>query len=238
MALRHLRKPDVPQVFWSDAICINQEDLVERSAEVSRMGEIYSNASRTAIFLGPASGNSVLAMEALELIGLDVTFLLDTHKLKVKKDSNVSKLQVDVEMMIAKMAQWRAIQDLLYRDWFARLWIIQEVRKSKNAILQVGFSSMSWNNFRSAVWWTVQALATSGDETLSTVLDVEHLEKHVEGVIQLSTNRITVIHYLELTKYALCSEPKDRSVLCVVVSQFNDLLRRCHHRTFVLTAYV
>jgi hypothetical protein len=34
LALRHLRKVDTPRVLWVDAICIDQTNLKERSAEV------------------------------------------------------------------------------------------------------------------------------------------------------------------------------------------------------------
>ena len=38
---------------WIDALCINQADMVEKSAQVRVMGEIYSLASRTMVYLGP-----------------------------------------------------------------------------------------------------------------------------------------------------------------------------------------
>jgi hypothetical protein len=44
LALRHLRDSQRPRILWIDAICINQNDLPERSAEVRRMGDIYSTA--------------------------------------------------------------------------------------------------------------------------------------------------------------------------------------------------
>lgn len=41
--------------FWVDAICINQEDLEERSAQVQIMPDIYSNASCVIVWLGDDS---------------------------------------------------------------------------------------------------------------------------------------------------------------------------------------
>jgi len=40
-ALRHLRKEDSALTIWVDAVCINQEDIVEVSLQVSQMGTIY-----------------------------------------------------------------------------------------------------------------------------------------------------------------------------------------------------
>jgi hypothetical protein len=51
-ALRHLRWKDAVQTFWIDAICINQSDNLERSQQVSLMGNIYSLVQQTVIYLG------------------------------------------------------------------------------------------------------------------------------------------------------------------------------------------
>lgn len=39
-------------VIWADAICINQEDGVERSQQIVMMGEIYSQAKTVLVWLG------------------------------------------------------------------------------------------------------------------------------------------------------------------------------------------
>jgi hypothetical protein len=42
----------LPMRFWVDAICINQNDMNERTEQVYRMGDIYSMASRVWIWMG------------------------------------------------------------------------------------------------------------------------------------------------------------------------------------------
>lgn len=51
-ALGALRLPRRVRWIWADAICINQEDLVERAEQVREMGSIFRNASRVLIWLG------------------------------------------------------------------------------------------------------------------------------------------------------------------------------------------
>lgn len=51
-ALRRLRKTDEPLRIWIDALCINQDDLPERSQQVSLMRDIYSRAQSVHIWLG------------------------------------------------------------------------------------------------------------------------------------------------------------------------------------------
>lgn len=53
-AFRHLRYMDRPRRLWVDAVCINQDDLEERSTQVLRMGPIYSRAQRVLAWIGPA----------------------------------------------------------------------------------------------------------------------------------------------------------------------------------------
>lgn len=48
-------QPQEPQLFWIDAICINQNDNVEKSRQIPWMQEIYENASVVHAEFGPAS---------------------------------------------------------------------------------------------------------------------------------------------------------------------------------------
>ena len=61
-ALHHLRQPDQSRYLWIDAICINQEDLDERSQQVGLMRQIYSQASHVVVWLGPEADDSPVGM--------------------------------------------------------------------------------------------------------------------------------------------------------------------------------
>ncbi|KAI4924338.1 uncharacterized protein J4E92_007419, partial [Alternaria infectoria] len=50
--LQRLRRTDEVLIIYADAACINQSDLNERSEQVQLMGEIYSLAEETFIWLG------------------------------------------------------------------------------------------------------------------------------------------------------------------------------------------
>jgi len=51
-ALLRFRIADKPRTLWMDSICINQDDLTERSNHVRLMGPIYKKASTVLIWLG------------------------------------------------------------------------------------------------------------------------------------------------------------------------------------------
>jgi len=54
-AMRHLRNKKSPSALWIDAICIDQDSLIDRNHQVSLMGEIYKAANHVFIWLGSGS---------------------------------------------------------------------------------------------------------------------------------------------------------------------------------------
>jgi hypothetical protein len=55
LALRYLRKEDLPRTLWVDAICINQKDDKERGHQVGFMRDVYAKATEVVVLLGEAS---------------------------------------------------------------------------------------------------------------------------------------------------------------------------------------
>lgn len=52
--------------LWIDAVCINQGDDAEKSAQVARMGDIYRNAMQINVCLGPHEKDSAICFETAE----------------------------------------------------------------------------------------------------------------------------------------------------------------------------
>ncbi|KAJ6779832.1 hypothetical protein PWT90_08796 [Aphanocladium album] len=58
LALCDFQRQSVAYAYvWADAICINQADLAERSAQVLLMGEIYHTAFSVQIWIGPSTAD-------------------------------------------------------------------------------------------------------------------------------------------------------------------------------------
>jgi hypothetical protein len=68
-ALKYIRKSGTSRTLWIDAICINQNDMHERNEQVRQMGQIYSQASRVLIWLGPPDAEIENTMLALLIPG-------------------------------------------------------------------------------------------------------------------------------------------------------------------------
>jgi hypothetical protein len=52
VALLRLRRSDRTRTIWVDALCINQENAVERAYQVTLMAQIYAMASSVVVWLG------------------------------------------------------------------------------------------------------------------------------------------------------------------------------------------
>lgn len=67
-ALFRVRLPDTPRILWIDGICIDQQSVEERSAQVRLMGRIYASSSGNLVYLGEedkSTEQALLDVEAL-----------------------------------------------------------------------------------------------------------------------------------------------------------------------------
>ncbi|KAM0420948.1 hypothetical protein ACHAPT_011338, partial [Fusarium lateritium] len=77
-ALRRLRYPQDERRLWVDAVCINQDDHVEKSHQVSLMQKIYSSTEKAILWLGEFSdGPTAAANQIPRQIATDAFALLE-----------------------------------------------------------------------------------------------------------------------------------------------------------------
>lgn len=149
-ALRHLRYTSKPRTLWIDAICINQNDNAEKAAQVIRMADIYSLAARVVVWLGPAEDDSELAISTLAYLGAQVETTLDAYRLTSPGAEEPMWYDIDCSLPYSD-AQWKAIECLILRAWFTRVWTAQEIHLANRlAIIQVGNATLLWSLFRRA----------------------------------------------------------------------------------------
>ncbi|KAI1380165.1 HET-domain-containing protein [Hypoxylon crocopeplum] len=143
-AIRHLRHEGECRIMWIDAICINQEDKNERREQVKRMGEIFSLARRVVAWLGPRSFSSGLALSSLDYLGRQVEWMRN-GLIFCSPDCDEPDW-IDHQVALPYRADvWNAIGELASRDWFRRLWIVQEIHLgSARSILQCGRDEIPW----------------------------------------------------------------------------------------------
>jgi hypothetical protein len=118
IALQHLSFAKKPRLLWIDAICINQDDIVERSEQVKKMASIYGSARLVILWLGEEAHESTLAVQTLRRVGegVDVFNLGSTSKSISAKLGSLAELLENNSEDLAQMAtSWMAIEKLLER---------------------------------------------------------------------------------------------------------------------------
>lgn len=128
-ALWHLsQQTDGPRAVWADALCINQSDVEEKTAQVSMMGDIYRSVGSVIVWLGPF-GNKVKDL-----------FTALSQASSVHR--NLDTLELD--------SRWYSIQEgftLLRRcGWFSRAWTFQEICQARSAVVRAGHGTNCMGN--------------------------------------------------------------------------------------------
>ena len=158
-ALRHLRLSSIDRILWIDAICINQCDFEERGQQVLRMGKIYERALTVRVWLGPEEARSDEAMRWMADSPRGRLFDTATDMTIPEKivDGPTSRSQVpSVESahfngFTSNAQMIGAVCQLMYRPWFSRRWVIQEIAFAFQAVVHCGYMSVHWRQFAEAI---------------------------------------------------------------------------------------
>jgi Heterokaryon incompatibility protein (HET) len=137
--------------LWIDALCINQNNVLERDHQVTQMGKIYEQAQIVLAWLGPGDAASTSAMRVLSKIcGWWDTIYDQVSVPGVSHDRAAWELAAFAAAKEVDPAAWQAILDLCCRGYWTRLWIIQEIVLAKDVLLLCGESSLPWVEFSRA----------------------------------------------------------------------------------------
>lgn len=124
-ALPYLRLEDRVRLLWVDAICINQQDLKERSSQVKLMASIYGQAELVIAWLGVERLDSHIAFHYLTWLGTKI--VVDWATMEVSSTSREYSWVADMEEELGLSdAEWDALDHTFNQPWFRRLWIRQE----------------------------------------------------------------------------------------------------------------
>ncbi|KAF2021457.1 HET-domain-containing protein [Aaosphaeria arxii CBS 175.79] len=212
-AMHHLRDGFFQRVFWIDAICINQEDLKERAAQVKMMAEIYHNASRVVVWLGEEHDGSFEAMQMLRVIA-------NVQSDKLRGD-NVGEI---LDISGKKREQLLA---LFQRPWFRRIWILQEVAAAEVVVIKCGDVELSGQAFSSALT-SIGTLSRGWDcsELISQVLSVARLLSFTALVSDapsgITLNYHTLVKLVDIFHNHLATDPRDKIYALIGMATWSD----------------
>ena len=132
-ALRRLRAKGFDWLMWIDAICINQRDDAEKTAQVKLMHTIFSNADIVMIWLGEELPG--------DAAGFELMWDLREIMLRLEKEEGAANYELDLEALglpDANDSTWDNVAAILNRPWFHRVWIIQECLVARKSVTLCG----------------------------------------------------------------------------------------------------
>ncbi|KAL8803976.1 MAG: hypothetical protein Q9182_002848 [Xanthomendoza sp. 2 TL-2023] len=167
-ALRNLSKVS-SWPLWIDAICIDQNNLREKSQQVAMMGQVYAKAVSVMIWLGPSQISTADAMISMEKIYKQCLEVIgDLQNLNAHLYGTDGSPGFKYSNALLPDCDWPALQAFYSAPWFGRLWVIQEIGLAHDATVYVGSFSIGAEKVVLAARWMVHrkyARYCGGSET-------------------------------------------------------------------------
>lgn len=180
-ALQTLRRSDALLALWVDAICINQDDIMERNHQVWQMKDIFSKARLVNVWLGDADDGSDSGMDFIGSFGEALTRSHPTHRIRVGSTWNAeatgkglvasSTLSEEefydyyghrILSLSAGGGNNAPVQNaiqLLRRPWWKRMWTLQESVLGRHVTVHCGTKRITMSYFFEFSYFLFLAMA-------------------------------------------------------------------------------
>ncbi|KAF2251365.1 hypothetical protein BU26DRAFT_563307 [Trematosphaeria pertusa] len=168
--------------LWADAVCINQKDEVEKGWQIDQMVSVYETAHMVAAWFGPSRDDSDFLLDQMAALGKKILnaggerFLhsaLDEYltPLYWVQERFLSAIDIDdtaapcqsnaLADLLAKIVvkddptstiPWTPLREFLSREWWHRIWVVQEFVVARDVIFICGNRMASYLEFQAAFW--------------------------------------------------------------------------------------
>lgn len=168
------KKPDtkLPEYFWIDAICVNQNDISERGDQVDLMKAIYSTAHFVIAWIGVDDGEISLLFEYLRAL---------KHTARNERNHFLRSQK--------RKFSFRDAKSFVSRPYWSRIWIVQEFTLARELWVLCGSAAVSWLSLQQFRPFGISDQTNLGFKHLSKQEHHYSIEKHVNGCRELSKLR-------------------------------------------------
>jgi hypothetical protein len=124
--------------FSIDRLCINQSDLDKRNDQVKLMDKIYQKAKKTIVWLGIEDNSLPDVAKIVETIGKSGPSLIENSDTFFSSKHFGKRDYSSQGLPSFRISEWLSIFTFYSRTWFHRMWILQEIILSQDAIIFCG----------------------------------------------------------------------------------------------------
>lgn len=223
-ALRYLRHPEQSRVIWADAICIDQNNIDERSRLVAHMGEIYRRAVRTIVWLGEEDEGTAASMGTIEQLSTGILLPSHHRTCEILPGSEAEIVKRRPAESAIKSGDWQSLSQLMLKPWFKRLWVRQEVQLASKVLMKCGRLEIDWEKVEKVMIFLEQKVGRTYFKTHDIVRcrslfphdgsdRYANGPKNVEVMCEehVSTDCVCSLMYaLHRSSICECTDPRDR----------------------------
>ncbi|KAK3686969.1 hypothetical protein LTR37_019271 [Vermiconidia calcicola] len=230
-AVPHLAKLTRTTYLWIVQVCINQDDVAERSIQVAMMGRIYRRAERLLVWMGPETPESSKVMElysVLKPIKLVESLYVDRESLYLDRrvDTDRERIEEYCGHVFPRLTRYRAgLDEVLRLPWFRRAWVVQEALLAPQFAFIFGSRTLDgralWRlcqtiqiNYRGTLWW--EAACKEGVHSMElfrSFVYIMHTRECAGGQIGRGQSLVVLLEALRyeglVPKYYQASDPRD-----------------------------
>lgn len=232
-ALLDLQHQTDSRQLWIDATCIDQQNRKEKSQHVAtRMADIYKKAARVTYWLGPGDESSTVALSVLQQMSKMVVVDWNARSISPSQFAKNAAGEIwsdTTNPLPLSDEQLRAISNLLCRDWFNRVWSLQEIwLTGLKAIFVCGKAFIKLVNFHVAIICLYLKKSSCCDPETD-------LPGQVERVTRLchASDNAALSSLLDFVRNATCDDPKDKvyGILDMIHPQYKLQIEVNYDRT-------
>lgn len=147
--------------IWVDAVCINQQDGLEKTAQVARMDQIYKEAEDVFIWLGQKHS---IRDRALTILDRWPVFPEDPQRADIHFHGRVYQTAgsfFDATSLGSEIVSWIFLFTIIAETWWSRVWTIQEFILAKSYTFFYDSRAVPTAQLRSAMSWVTYIAARS-----------------------------------------------------------------------------
>jgi hypothetical protein len=201
--------------LWVDALCINQSDLKERAKEVQRMKDIYGASWTVIAWLGETSESSDAGLQLLR----------DMTAFREAGCEGELEVRLGQDPCFLGSTCWKGLHQLVNRNYWKRLWIIQEVVMGGFSVLvKCGSSTLDWETFCKGIAVLQEFLWLAKDRCLREDIRERESQAWQTTSAHLIYQDLSVLHQtplsenprqafarlLDLAISVECTDPRDK----------------------------